>query len=312
VTEQDRPPLPPDIQAMLGTPARQDARTARMQARAAEKRVNRHDAVQTWAEKRTAQRNDRKSARDDRREARAEQLADRTARNGRLRARAAAVAQHTLVTGPIMAPMAVAWTGQSEFAMRILGWAFPFAIVFAAAYELTTAYWAWLYHQARSDGDHGWEYRTGTWVFAIGAGIQQWWHYSDNWHATPRSVIYSAMSGVGVLLWEGYARLIHRRKLRAEGKLPPARPRIGLARWTRYPVRSWTTRSLIILRDYGTLAEAWAAADETIEDRHAKRDQSRRDRESRSRQVPPKVSRSRPERHLWGLRSQAATANDDV
>lgn len=295
MTEQDRPPLPADLQKLLGgVEARPDPRTARMQARAAEKRTDRHDAVQTWAEKRALRRAHRKAARADRRERSAEQRADRAAQLARHRARATTSGRLILITFPILAPMVVAWTGQSEFAMRVLGWQFAASIVYAAAYELTTAFCAWMYHEARKDGDHGWEYRLATWIFAAGAAAQQWWHYSDHGHATPRSVTYSVMSGIGVVLWELYARLIHRRKLRAEGKLPPVRPRIGLARWLRYPARSWTTRSLIILRDYETLAQAWTAADETIRDRQESRDRSRRDRETRDRPTPAKTAKRRP------------------
>lgn len=248
-----------------------DKKIQRLQARAAERRTDRHDAIETWAQKRRTAREDRRDARADRRKLLAEKRADRDARASRAKTRAAATARRALVTGPIIAPMAVAWTGQSHFATSVLGWAFAASIVYAAAYELTTAYWAWLYHQARSDGDSGWEYRLATWAFATGAAVQQWWHYSNNWHATPRSVTYSAMSAIGVLLWEGYARLIHRRKLRAAGKLAPARPRIGLARWIRYPVRSWTAWSLITLEGHQTLDAAWTAADAGLRSKKADR-----------------------------------------
>lgn len=250
-------------------PETTDKHIQRIRARAAEKRTNRHDAIQAWAEKRDAHREDRRAARTEARELRAEKRADRTARAQHTKTRIATTARSLLITGPILAPMAVAWTGQSQFATQILGWVFIASVLYAAAYELTTAYWAWLYHQARSDGDSGWEYRLATWVFATGAAIQQWWHYSDHWHATPRAVTYSVMSGVGVLLWEGYARLIHRRKLRAEGKLAPARPRIGLARWIRYPVRSWTAWSLITLEGHRTLDAAWTAADALLRSKSA-------------------------------------------
>ncbi|MFI0220164.1 hypothetical protein [Streptomyces lydicus] len=237
-----------------------DQRINRLRARAAEKRTDRRDAVQTWTEKRQAYRDDRRAVREERRAQRDDKRADRAARNARLRDLATATGRRIIVTGPILAPMAVAWTGQSQFAVQILGWSFIASVLYAAAYELTTVYWAWLYHQARSDGDSGWEYRLATWAFAAGAALQQWWHYSDNWNATPRSVTYSAMSAVGVLLWEGQARLIHRRKLRTEGKLPPARPRIGSVRWLRYPVRSWIAWSQITLEGHQTLDAAWTAA----------------------------------------------------
>lgn len=257
-------------------PAASDKRIQRMTARAAEKRTNRHDALQLRAEERRTLREERNAARTEARELRAQKRADRTESAHRAKDRATALGRGVLVTGPILAPMAVAWTGQSQFAIQILGWAFAASVLYAAAYELTTVYWAWLYHQARTDGDSGWEYRLGTWVFAAGAAVQQWWHYSDHWAATPRAVTYSVMSAVGVLLWEGRARLIHRRKMRAENKLAPARPRIGPARWIRYPVRSWTAWSLITLEGHRTLDAAWTAADRAVQFKKADRQKKAR------------------------------------
>ncbi|MER0443058.1 hypothetical protein ABR738_00455 [Streptomyces sp. Edi4] len=178
-----------------------------------------------------------------------------------------------LIIVPILAPMVVAWTGQSGFAMRVLGWSFAGSLVYAAAYEMTTAYCAWLYDQARRDGDKGWEYRLATWAFGIGAAVQQWWHYSHDWAATPKAVTFSAMSMVGVVLWELFARLIHRRKLRADRNLPPALPSLGAARWLRYPVRSWTARSLMIDDPdvWANTSRAWAYAGRIIADRKARR-----------------------------------------
>jgi hypothetical protein len=257
----------------IGTPTDRDTETtsdrriSRIHARAEEKRTDRQHGIQIRAEKRADRRTAKQAAREDRRTRRAQQRADRAEQYGRLRSRLLTSTQFVLVVFPIVAPMSVAWTGQTQFATHVLRWPVLGGIIYAAAYELTTTFCAWLYHQARSDGDLGWEYRAATWFFAAGAAVQQWWHYSDHWHATPRSVTFSGMSGIGVILWELYARLIHRRKLRKEGKLPPARPRIGAARWLRYPLRSWTARSLIILRDYETFAEAWTAAEETIQAR---------------------------------------------
>ncbi|MCZ0984015.1 hypothetical protein O1L60_45455 [Streptomyces diastatochromogenes] len=178
-----------------------------------------------------------------------------------------------LIIVPILAPMVVAWTGQSGFAMRVLGWSFAGSLIYAAAYEMTTAYCAWLYDQARRDGDKGWEYRIATWAFGTGAAIQQWWHYSHDWAATPKAVTFSAMSMVGVVLWELFARLIHRRKLRADRNLPPALPSLGTARWLRYPVRSWTARSLMIDNPdrWGNATRAWTEAGRILADREARR-----------------------------------------
>jgi hypothetical protein len=316
-TPKPNPPILGEWQP-IGAPADRDIeaapdqRISRMRARAEEKRADRHDAIQVRAEKRTERRAARDAAREDLRNRQAQLRADRAEQYGRLRSRTLTGAQFILVVFPIVAPMVVAWTGQTQFATRVLRWPVLGGIIYAAAYELTTAFCAWLYHQARSDGDLGWEYRAATWSFAAGAAVQQWWHYSDHWHATPRSVTFSGMSGIGVILWELYARLIHRRKLRKEGKLPPARPRIGAARWLRYPVRSWTARSLIILRDYETFAEAWTAADETIQARKEttdRRDLTGETTETR-RKRPRRSQETKNETSSTGQPTRAETGRD--
>ncbi len=77
-------------------------------------------------------------------------------------------AERLMVIGPITAPMAVAWTGQAGFAEDILGWVVPFTILFAAAWELSTAFVGWMYHQARQSGDAGTLYRVSTWISPSG------------------------------------------------------------------------------------------------------------------------------------------------
>ncbi|MEV8103575.1 hypothetical protein [Streptomyces sp. NPDC088135] len=202
-------------------------------------------------------------------------------------------AERLMVIGPITAPMAVAWTGQAGFAEDILGWGAPFTILFAAAWELSTAFVGWMYHQARQSGDAGTLYRVSTWIFALGAAVMNFWHASGQpvvgsrlwddkalvwteqityWHFTPKAVAFAAMSIVGMVLWELYASLIHRRKLREDGKVAKARPSIGAVRWFRYPVHSFTAWSLAITDPrLTTLDRAWTAAGAELADRKAVR-----------------------------------------
>ncbi|WP_329449105.1 hypothetical protein OG906_41090 (plasmid) [Streptomyces sp. NBC_01426] len=201
--------------------------------------------------------------------------------------------ERLMVIGPITAPMAVAWTGQSGFAEDILGWVVPFTILFAAAWELSTAFVGWMYHQARQGGDSGTLYRVSTWIFALGAAVMNFWHASGEpvassrswdaeaqkwteqmtyWNLTPKAVAFAAMSIVGMVLWELYASLIHRRKLREDGKVAKARPSIGAVRWFRYPVHSFTAWSLAITDPrLTTLDRAWTAAAAELADRKAVR-----------------------------------------
>ncbi|WP_331740570.1 hypothetical protein OG323_37790 (plasmid) [Streptomyces cyaneofuscatus] len=209
-------------------------------------------------------------------------------------------AERLMVIGPITAPMAVAWTGQAGFAEDILGWAMPFTILFAAAWELSTAFVGWMYHQARRGGDAGTLYRVSTWIFALGAAVMNFWHASGEpmpgsrvwdakeaiwteqmtyWNFTPKAVAFAAMSIVGMVLWELYASLIHRRTLREDGKVAKARPSIGAVRWIRYPVHSFTAWSLAITdASLTTLDRAWAAAGAQLAVREAVRTATEADR----------------------------------
>lgn len=178
-----------------------------------------------------------------------------------LKMRLGAAGRTGMVVGPIVAPMSVAWTGQIGFAHGVLDWPFAGGVLYAAAYELSIIFCAWMYHESRKDGDSGVYYRVLTWAFALGNGVQQWWHWADDWKATPRSVTYSIMTMVGILIWEAYAKLIHRRKLRADGKISGARPKIGMIRWLRYPRISFTAWSGSIRHGFDDFSDMWTWAE---------------------------------------------------
>lgn len=187
--------------------------------------------------------------------------ADRSLVTGRRVNAIKTAARFGLVSIPVLAPMVVAWTGQAGFAMKIIGWDLPAAILYAAAYELTTTFCAWMYHEARSDGDGGFEYRAATWAFALGSATQQWWHYSADWHATPRSVTFASMTIIGLIVWELYARLMHRRTLRKKGLRSEVMPKIDLVRWVRFPRHAWRAWSHMIRTGERDIECAWVAAD---------------------------------------------------
>ncbi|MFC9602448.1 hypothetical protein ACFTTN_03150 [Streptomyces niveus] len=231
-------------------------------------------------ERRLARKNLRYQARLERREDRSARRAGRLtlgARAGRLRdwgrALVANQARRVLVSGPIAAPMAVAWWSQMDYAKDAFGWMTIFAVGFAAAWELTTAFTGWMYHQARKDGDAGTIYRVMTWVFASGAAAMNYAHHcGPGGRPTQAAVAFATMSIVGMVLWELYASLIHRKALREQGLAAKARPRIGIIRWIRYPRHSFTAWSLAITDPMlSTLDLAWSAAGPELADREAVR-----------------------------------------
>jgi hypothetical protein len=191
-----------------------------------------------------------------------ERRVDKDELNSIRRAKLASAVRTAMISGPILAPMSVAWTGQAGFAMKVIGWDLPAALVYAAAYELTTTFCGWMYHEARKDGDSGLEYRLATWAFASGSAAQQWWHYSDHWSATPRSVTFASMTIIGLAVWELYARLIHRRELRRTKMRTTALPKLGLVRWVRFPRLSWSAWSAMVRAGIRDLDQAWSIAEQ--------------------------------------------------
>lgn len=275
-----------------------DKRTLRIKASAEQERLNRASEVeqkaraaefalrQQHAELKLQQ--DREDAKRKRRQART--AARRDARE-KLAARigkwAPVIGRRAMICGPILAPMTVAWIGQISFAMDTLGWLFVGAVVFAAAWEMTTAFTGWMYHQARKDGDRGTLFRVATWVFAASAGAMNYWHACPivterlnvqtvrtytNLDPTPKAVSYGAMSLVGIALWELYSSLIHRKELRAKGVVSAARPRFGILRWVRFPRITWTAWSLSVRYGIRTVDKAWAAAVAEVERKRRDRD----------------------------------------
>ncbi|MFC7924485.1 coiled-coil domain-containing protein [Streptomyces cinereoruber] len=260
--------------------AEQEARELAERAAAAMRKAT--DAT----ERRLARRRLKDQAADERRTARAARREGRPTRAERAKTWAKTNTERLLVIGPITAPMAVAWTGQAGFAADILGWVMPFTVLFAAAWELSTAFVGWMYHQARKAGDAGLLYRVSTWIFALGAAVMNFWHASGEplagsrvwdakkeiwteqityWNFTPKAVAFAAMSIVGMVLWELYATLIHRKQLREDGKVAASRPSIGLVRWLRYPRHSFTAWSLTITDErLSTLDRAWTAAETSL------------------------------------------------
>ena len=187
------------------------------------------------------------------------------------------VGQTVLVTGPILSPMAVAWTSQTSFAVNTLGWPGPAGIVFAAAWEASTAFCGWMYHQARKDGDHGLSYKAATWVFAGAAGAMNYWHNCPvvidkdayglkvgshvSLDPTPKAVAYAVMSLSGIALWELYTSLKHKQFLRTRGVVSEARPKFGVVRWARYPRVTFTAWSESVRsRRTLTVDDAWSRA----------------------------------------------------
>ncbi|MFZ3552190.1 hypothetical protein ACODT3_42600 [Streptomyces sp. 4.24] len=226
---------------------------------ALQKRTLKDDAKER---RRSAKRNEKVQRLEEDRERRATRKAGQPTILDRIRKFFQDNARRLMVVGPITAPMAVAWSSQTSYAMDAFGWWLPFALGFAAAWELTTTFTGWMYHQARSQGDSGLIYRVMTWVFAAGAAAMNYAHHcGPGGKPTQAAVAFATMSIVGMILWELYANLLHREHARKQGRVAKARPHIGLIRWMRYPQQSWTAWSLTINDEaLDTVEKAWAAA----------------------------------------------------
>lgn len=245
-------------------------------AKAAAKAAARANAAKTNARTKTALLSESEKQAEILRRKKEKEARERKERNAQrwadTKVRAAALARTLMVVGPIAAPMSIAWTGQIGFAQKVLAWPFGGGVAYAAAYELTIVFCAWMYHEARRDGDSGTYYRALTWFFAVANGVQQWWHWADNWAATPRSVAYSTMTMIGILVWEAYNKLVIRRKLRADGLLTNPRPKIGMVRWVRYFPIAWTAWSGAVLHGFDNFNDMWTWAEVEREAKKSQRD----------------------------------------
>jgi hypothetical protein len=262
------------IASAAARPQVQDRKVARINAAAEQRRLDaaartddrarQHELeVQRRRDALTLRRESRTLKQQERRQRHAGRLQARARLAARVRTAAPTVGRRVMIVGPILAPMAVAWIGQIGFALKILHWPLAGAVMFAAAWELTTADAQWMYHQARKAGDRGTLFRIATWTFAASAGAMNYWHALDGraiTDPTPKAVSFGVMSLVGIALWELYSSLTHRKALRARGIIPPARPRFGVARWLRYPRITWWAWSLTIRHGFTTTDQAWAAA----------------------------------------------------
>lgn len=251
-----------------------DRKVARINAAAEQKRLDAAARVEEQARQHELdlqRRRDSMALKRERRTAKANERRERQAARGQARAQMAAkvhaavptIGRRSMIVGPIGAPMTVAWIGQIGFALDVLRWWLIGAFLFAAGWELSTAFCGWMYHQARDDGDQGTIFRAATWFFAGSAGAMNYWHALDGnpiTHPTPKAVSFGAMSLAGIGLWELYTLLIHRKALRRQGKLPESRPKFGTAHWAQFPRITWTARKLSILHGYTTVDQAWSAA----------------------------------------------------
>ena len=249
-----------------------DIRTLRHASRAEQDRLSADAEVERRAraalldlelreQRRAAARRERHNEEQDKQDRAQQRQARQATRRAALRAAAPQWGDRALFILPIMFPMAVAWIGQIRFAMEVMSWPLPAAIVFAAGFELSTAYVARLDWRSRAAGDSALLFRGATWGFATGAAVMNYWHAAGpDFAPTGEAVSYGLMSITGVVLWELLSTYRHRTALRAEGKLPAARPRYGLARWIWF--RPLTRLAwLLALRDgYTTTDLAWRAA----------------------------------------------------
>ena len=275
--EAARTPDPAPPSAPVNGAAVADVRAMRHVTRAEQQRLSADAEVERRAraaqldlelreQRRAAARREREADATDKRARVEARQARRAAGRARLRAAAPRWADQALFILPIMFPMAVAWVGQIRFAMTVMGWPLPAAIVFAAGFELSTAYVARLDWLSRAAGDSALLFRGATWGFAAGAATMNYWHAAGpDLAPNGEAVSYGLMSITGVVLWELLSTYRHRTALRAEGKRPAARPRFGLARWIWF--RKLTRVAwLLTLRDGFTTTElAWRAAIGAVE-----------------------------------------------
>jgi hypothetical protein len=116
-------------------------------------------------------------------------------------------------------------------------------LVSAAAIEGTGLAMALTANQQRLTGERALAARSMTWLSTATAVAIQVAAHADN---TPKALGLSALSALGIVVWEIRSGAKHRPTLRKAGQIPDPPDRFGWRRWLRYPRSTWAAWSIDI------------------------------------------------------------------
>jgi len=114
------------------------------------------------------------------------------------------------------------------------------AVGFAATLESIAVYLAYQAHRALMAGDAALRLRVASYAAAGTVGALNYSHWSADWQPTAVAITYTGFSVISPWLWSIQSRSMHRAELRAEDLIDPRTVRFSMARWTLYPVRTFT------------------------------------------------------------------------
>jgi hypothetical protein len=146
---------------------------------------------------------------------------------------------------PVVLVNTFAGIGQTLWAMDHIspalgGYPVVTAVGFAATLESIAVYLAYQAHRALMAGDAALRLRVASYAAAGTVGALNYSHWSADWSPTAVAITYTGFSVISPWLWSIQSRSMHRAELRAEDLIDPRTVRFSMARWTLYPVRTFT------------------------------------------------------------------------
>lgn len=148
---------------------------------------------------------------------------------------------------PLILVNAFAVLGQQQWAIKyatagsvILAWGF------AASLESVGVYLSYEAHRSLLAGDAALRLRLASYTVAGIVGALNYEVHAPDWQPNPAAVAFGAMSAISPWLWAVRSRSLHRAELRDAGLIDGRTVRFSMARWLRFPVRTFKVWSLAL------------------------------------------------------------------
>jgi hypothetical protein len=124
------------------------------------------------------------------------------------------------------------------FVSRHLGAPIPVAVVVSTIFDGGAVYLADLAADHTREGDSGFGPRMCVWILALASAWLNRLHAVYGHYPTSSELLWMAPPIVAVVIYDFTIRFLHRKTLRATGRIPSAMPRFDTASWVLFPIKT--------------------------------------------------------------------------
>jgi hypothetical protein len=134
----------------------------------------------------------------------------------------------------------VAFVGQFGYAQEHFGWSRPLDAAYAVTIESVAVTVAAYAHAAQRVNDSAFRTKLASYAIGLGVGVLNYSHFAGpHWNPTAKSVALGLLSAISPWLWGLYSKRRSRDILLRNGLIDGRSVRLGAARWSLHPVKSF-------------------------------------------------------------------------